>query len=943
MKPKGNVKVKSASEQKRRSRIYLEDDSEGNIGLISNPRPASRERRRRGHQALPSEAKPPSSSGVQANSTSRSQSPQLRENAYAKQRSRTDPVISRQQNSNHTRSDSQESQSRPRTRTLEERIREKSPGSLIVRGRTRVGSLQSPPTSEANTESSSIGFPSIVSSSKEDGQRPRRHKLVKPQSRPLSPIRNPIAAKPGTPLPTSSTDAKKILQLMKTTCGRMHGILSFRTSATSPWASGYCAINVASGSLIYQTKGEVQLSKTLVNDLRGCQVRTLYDSECKSTYLAVSSRRTSVGVHLRPHVPETFDQWLAALLCWQPIRPKGAQNKMSKPQDMNIDERKSGDRKRSSTGAQGKDAAIIKFGKMLIWDKEESADRAGSPQPSNRRISTYRPLKSMSSNWRKVSCTLQENGHFKVYAEPESMLEAVVPLSRLSRCAIQRLDPSILDDEYSIAIYPQYTSSNQASHSPSMFFSMDSRVLFEVWFVLLRAFTVPELYGPEPLPLDGRSATLDASDEASKHPCTDMFRVERVLSLRIIEAKLKNPSQDQSQSLNSHSAEKSAAKTPALGGNYYAEIQLDGEARARTVIKADTSNPFFREDFEFFDLPPVFSSSAIELKTRAPGQKAWSLARAPSELERGDIHPDSIDGDIRISPLDLTFGKVDIRLDGLERSTETERWWSIVNEQDLSVGEMLMRIRIDELVVLMGRDYAQISEVLHSFANGLTNQITQVAHGELKRLSEVLLNIFQVSGHASAWLMSLVEEEIDTVHKETPSSKFRYQRRIASQDSFETNVEREMFVRDLGKHATIEANLLFRGNTLLTKALDSHMRRLGKEYLEETLSEKMRDIEESDPECEVDPHRVESADDLQRNWRNLIALTENVWRAIASSASRCPPELRIIMRRIRDCAEDRYGGFLRTVAYSSVSGFLFLRFFCPAVLNPKLFGLLKGT
>ncbi|KAI7031731.1 hypothetical protein KC352_g47421, partial [Hortaea werneckii] len=52
-------------------------------------------------------------------------------------------------------------------------------------------------------------------------------------------------------------------------------------------------------------------------------------------------------------------------------------------------------------------------------------------------------------------------------------------------------------------------------------------------------------------------------------------------------------------------------------------------------------------------------------------------------------------------------------------------------------------------------------------------------------------------------------------------------------------------------------------------------------------------------------------------------------------------ELRMIFRHIRACAEDRYGDFLRTVSYSSVSGFLFLRFFCPAVLNPKLFGLLK--
>ena len=519
----------------------------------------------------------------------------------------------------------------------------------------------------------------------------------------------------------------------------------------------------------------------------------------------------------------------------------------------------------------------------------------------------------------------------------------IIPLSQLSRCAIQRLDSSILDDEFSIAIYPQYASSDlSVSYPSSIYFSLDSRVLFEVWFVLLRAFTVPELYGPESVLIDSKHSVLNATSAAQTTPNPDLFRVERTLSLRIVEAKLHPVKQRPLHGSNTHLNEDGNTKKVKVSGNYYAEVQFDGEVRARTAIKTETCNPFFREDFLFSDLPPVFSSSAIELKTRNPGQKAWKLARAPSDLERGDIHPGSIDGDIHVSPLDLTFGKVDIRLDGLERASDIEKWWAITNEHDDAVGEMLMRIRVDELVVLMGRDYASISEVLHSFSNGLTNQITQVAHIELKRLSDVLLNIFQVSGHASAWLMSLVEEEIDTVHKETPMSKFRYRRRIASHDTFETNVERELFVRDLGKNATIEANLLFRGNTLLTKALDSHMRRLGKEYLEETLSEKMRDIEESDPDCEVDPHRVDSPDDLQRNWRNLIALTGNVWQAIAGSASRCPPELRIIMRRIRDCAEDRYGDFLRTVAYSSVSGFLFLRFFCPAVLNPKLFGLLKG-
>ena len=744
---------------------------------------------------------------------------------------------------------------------------------------------------------------------------------------------------------STSTDAKKILQLMKTTCGRMHGILSFRTSTTSNWASGYCAINVASGSLIYQTKGEVSLAKTLIPDLRGCQVRTLYDPETRATFLDVSTRRTSMGVHLRPHVPETFDSWLAALLCWQPIRPKGVQNKMTKPQEAHIAERtlgKTGDHsKRNSGRFSNKDASIIKVGKMLMYDKDARSSLV-SPPPGNRRVSTFRPLKSASRNWRKVSCTLQENGHFKLYAEPESILEAIVPLSALSRCAIQRLDPSILDDEFSLAIYPQYTSTT--SSLPTMqtvYLSMESRVLFEVWFVLLRAFTVPELYGPEAIPMDARSGALDAATVTTKAPSSDMFRVERLLSLRVIEAKLYSDRVSSFHSSGSQSAAENN-KQSAMIGNYYTELQLDHEVRARTAVKKETSTPFWREEFEFVDLPPVISTAVMEMKTRNPGQKDWTLAHAPLDLEKGNINPQTIEGDIEVSPLDLTYGKVDLRLDDVERATDTEKWWPILDEQEEVVGELFMKVRIEELVVLMGRDYAPISELLHSFPNGLTTQITQMAHGELKRLSEILLNIFQVSGHASAWLMSLVEDEIDSVHRETPVSKFRYGRRIASNDSFESGVEREMFLRDLGKNASVEANLLFRGNSLLTKALDLHMRRLGKEYLEDTLSEKMRDIDESDPECEVDPHRVRNQEDLERNWRNLKALTENIWSSIAVSALRCPPELRIIMRRIRDCAEDRYGDFHRSVAYSSVSGFLFLRFFTPAVLNPKLFGLLKG-
>lgn len=844
---------------------------------------------------------------------------------------------------------------RVRTRTVDEPAEELSPASLVSKPRHRIGSLQSSPFRPNDETSPSIGFPSIIASHPLESQlTTSRRRLAKPQSRTLSPIRNPPAtSRNATGLPSSATDANKILQLMKTTCGRMHGILSFRTSPTTSWSSGYCAINVATGSLIYQTKGEVALAETLVSDLRGCQVRTLYDGESRSTFLDVSTR-PNAGIHLRPHVPETFDSWLAALLCWQPIRPKGIQNKPSKSPTPLVSgprrrspgfEQRMGDRRRNSESMQSRDASIIKVGKMLMWDKDGRAGESSSLH--TRRASIYRnPSKTKPTPWRKVSCTLQENGHFKLLTDiSDTAVLSVIPLSQLSRCAIQRLDPSVLESEFSLAIYPQYPSTSTAAPVvQTTYLAMESRVLFEVWFVLLRAFTIPDLYGPEPMTTTNpRLSVFEGSNGPSRTSMSDMFRVERHLSLRLIEAKPRSNHGKHSQGLTAPSLHQNGSKKEMISGSYYAEVRLNDEVRGKTAVQSDTSNPFWREDFEFFDLPPMLSSARIDLKTRNPGQRDWTLiSQGPLEIVQGDIDPRSIVGDIEISPLDVIFGKVDLRFDDIEKAADTERWWPIINEHDDVVGELLMKVRIEELVVLMGRDYKPLSELLHTFSNGVTNQMAQMAHIELRKLSETLLNIFQVSAQATDWIMSLVEDEIDNIHKETPVSKFRYGRRIASNDSYESGVERELVLRDLGKSATVEANLLFRGNSLLTKALDLHMRRLGKEYLEDTLSELMRDIDESDPDCEVNPNHVQNPEDLTRNWRNLIALTENVWKSIAISAPRCPPELRMIFRHIRACADDRYGDFLRTVTYSSVSGFLFLRFFCPAVLNPKLFGLLKG-
>ncbi|CEN59597.1 Putative GTPase-activating protein [Aspergillus calidoustus] len=821
-----------------------------------------------------------------------------------------------------TPSELKSQRARSRTTTLDDQRSDISSSSFITRTRNRLGSINTTPQPKTPEEqaASSIGFPSIQSPTY-FVRTPSRQRLSRsPGSSALVP------SHPGSSL--SNTDASKVLQLMKTTCGRMHGILSFRTSSTTAWTSGYCAINVAMGSLIYQAKGEPALAKTLIPDLRGCQVRSLVDPDTRANYLSVSTFTSGLGVELRPHVSETFDSWLAALLCWQPIRPKGVQNKMTKPQSVTISDRRLVDRRRNSESTVQKDAAIIKVGKMLLWDRPSAS---GVRPSSERRISTFRQQRALSSSWQKVSCTLQENGAFRLFTETDITLVAYIQLSQLSRCAIQQLESSVLEDEFCIAIYPQYAAHSASGLTRPIYLALESRVLFEVWFVLLRAFTTPELYGPANTTED-ETVKTPSSIDTNRDTLADMFRIERLLTIKESEETPRSRKQSRSHYTPS---------TTVAVNDYYTEILLDGEVRAKTAIKYRTANPFWREDFTFNDLPPVLSQASIRVKTLNPAQRDWSLVAHGAYALNQDTNPMRILDDVEVSSHDAMYGRVDIRLDDLEPSVEAEKWWPILDDRDQCVGEMLMRVRMDETVVLMSHEYTPMSEVLHSFANGLTVNMAQILSSELNLLSEALLNIYQVSGSTVEWISALVEDEIDGIHKESTANRLRYTTRLHSNNSQESGQDREVLVRDLGRTATVEANLLFRGNSLLTKALDYHMRRLGKEYLEETIGERLHEIDDTDPECEVDPSRIHRSDDLERNWKNLVSLTTSVWRSIAGSASRCPAELRLIFRHIRACADDRYGDFLRSVTYSSVSGFLFLRFFCPAILNPKLFGMLK--
>jgi hypothetical protein len=824
---------------------------------------------------------------------------------------------------------------RPRTRTLDEPKRRRQQITTLSKSRHRIGSVHSTSSAGLLDETRPIPdlspsqslpaavtarFPPLQKSGSFKERSGNARRLVKKSSqsspRPSSPVVSPTVD--SLPVPVETSDANKILRLMRSLSGRMRGAVQCQTSKQGPWLSGVCYIDDLKGVLILEDDDRGPFYQILVPDLRGCRVRPTISPEKQDKCLEISTPSGS-KLQMLPLLSTEFDHWLAALLCWQQIGPGTSQINLSMPDNA--------ESKVESIGRGGathttKDANIIKVGKLLLWDKGALL----SPTSILRRLAG-KDARPARRSWRRVSCILQDNGEFKLLTENDVILLSVIQLSQLSRCAIQQLDRSVLNEEYCIAIFPQYTStSTSISIIRPVYIALESRVLFEVWFVLLRAFAIPELYGSQQPDAEAEHLDLERSQGSMKS--NDMFRIEKSLSVRVIEAKIRKGAATNDFLVPSKNQAKADLDTAM--GDYFAEVILDGETRSKTMTKTDTKTPFWREDCDFTDLPPNLPNLSVILKrVSAPAEGPPLTIRSSTSIHSAD------------QVVETVCGVVELRLDQVERGKDNESWWPILDSNQESIGEMFLKIRHDETVVLMAKEYQPISELLHRFSSGLTIQIAQVVPSKLRPLSEILMNIFQVSGQSMTWLMALVEDEIDGIGKETPVKRFRFSRRVGSNDSFDSVSERELSVRDMGKSLTGEANLLFRGNSLLTQALDFHMRRVGKEYLEEVLYDRICEINTLNPDCEVDPSRLAHGDDLTKNWAQLTILTTNFWESIASSANRCPAELRQILKFIRAVAEDRFGDFLRAVPYTSVSGFLFLRFFCPAILNPKLFGLLR--
>lgn len=173
---------------------------------------------------------------------------------------------------------------------------------------------------------------------------------------------------------------------------------------------------------------------------------------------------------------------------------------------------------------------------------------------------------------------------------------------------------------------------------------------------------------------------------------------------------------------------------------------------------------------------------------------------------------------------------------------------------------------------------------------------------EVDEMTISLLNIFDSRGLAFVLLQRLIEHEIE-----------------------ETENEAE----------------LLRRNCVATKMLSVYAKWKGAGYLRSTLQKVLERllVTSKDLDLELDPARTSSTEELQKNALQLRVVTKVFIDDICNSATEIPVSFRKICHIISSSVMNRFP----EAKFTAVGSFIFLRFFCPAIVAPDAEGLISST
>ncbi|KAH9443284.1 hypothetical protein Pst134EB_027631 [Puccinia striiformis f. sp. tritici] len=349
---------------------------------------------------------------------------------------------------------------------------------------------------------------------------------------------------------------------------------------------------------------------------------------------------------------------------------------------------------------------------------------------------------------------------------------------------------------------------------------------------------------------------------------------------------------------------------------YFIEFDWDNEVIGRSTIKRNL-NPYWSESFKFSELgsfktPLIMNVYRIKRNFNQQQQQQQQTSSPSSST----------------SSIITLIGQTQLDLKSFEKNIQLQLWLPIysnpnsdnngtdencnqfdINNQAEIMGEINLSITVVEQVVLAEPEYAKMMVLLNNDEDvELPLNLANMAVGELDRLAELLIRIYESSDRLYIRFSQLAAIEIN------------------------------------GDLST--ASILFRANTLLTKMLEAYMRIVGRSFLESSVGVVIRRICMSKIELEIDPSKLKSSLSshqkekiVNENVKELKKIANEIWQTMYLNRSKCPNRLRKIFVKIQKLVGNAYDD--QNMRLTSISAFVFLRFFVPAILNPRLFNLIQ--
>ncbi|KAK6458766.1 GTPase-activating protein [Scheffersomyces xylosifermentans] len=610
---------------------------------------------------------------------------------------------------------------------------------------------------------------------------------------------------------------------------------------------------------------------------------------------------------------------------------------------------------------------------------------------------------NIQEGWFFVIGALKSNGMLNFISELDGTLLYTIDIKQIMSSEIRQMHHSIFDNSnvlfigqlkelrYNNVIKTTTTLTSEQLIAP--FLTRDGkqvpcnqRILIEFplhidledWFVGLNYFGKREYIGSycfqpnQPVPPHLTHQPIDIAHPPHISSFTrDNFRVSKKIAIDIIEAKFDNfPQQD-----------------PDSGpvGKIYAEVRMWGYPWSRTAIVAHTNNPFWKEEFST-DLP--ISTQMIHILIKKCSFNDSSYSAGDKLIGTVYITPDILTKQVKNSTTVMAGSSAGngIQVNGFATgpvansdSSNTLAFYNnneivrlaIYDSSNLPIGKLLLNVNLKEQHILPPSHFKSLESML---GNAPMKDLIQycnenVPSSDFEDVSLMLLDIFQSLGVEDSWFKALMEAELVNVDILTRKNYYNSKRLT----------EHKVVVNSTATSATNNAfNTLFRGSSIFSKSLEKYNLRIGQEYLEKALGDFFLKISTEKKSCEVDPRYVEQQERAQRrgkslndsedsdddesiydestakdrhelvqqmveeNFQNLYNYAEEVWDKIYSTSNDLPVQIKIQLKNFRTKVELACDPDDKTTALNCLSAFIFLRFFCPAILNPKLFYLTKN-